>query len=56
MQIDRVRYLVLQAVRHVEAILGNADACAQYDRLKSAVRGTRSQTSMLPGNTLVQGV
>ena len=45
--------LSLQAVHHVEAMLGNLEACSQYDRLKSAVRGTRSQTSTLPANQMV---
>ena len=34
----------MQAVHHVEAMVGSSEACAQYDRLKAAVRATRSQT------------
>ena len=28
----------LQAVKHIEAMVGNAEACAQYDRLVKAVK------------------
>ena len=33
-------HVMSQAVQHIEAMVGNAEACAQYDRLVKAVKGS----------------
>ena len=34
--------VVLQAVQYIEAMVGKTEACAQYDRLVTAVKGRSS--------------